>query len=100
MVDALKSPWLRVTLDTGNFLEDPYDKLEKLAPRAVLVQAKTYFGGGLWYTLDLDYERIARLLHKHGYRGYVSLEFEGKEDPRTGVPRSLALLRKAFAGRG
>jgi hypothetical protein len=27
---------------------------------------------------------------------YHSLEFEGKEDPRTAVPRSLALLRKAF----
>jgi sugar phosphate isomerase/epimerase len=96
IVDALKSPWLRVTLDTGNFLEDSYDKLEKLADRAVLVQAKTYYGGGLWYALDLDYDRIAALLRKHGYHGYISLEFEGKEDPRTGVPKSLALLRKAF----
>jgi sugar phosphate isomerase/epimerase len=100
VVDALKSPWLRVTLDTGNFLEDPYTRLEQLAPHAVLVQAKTYFGGGLWYTLDLDYGRIARLLRRHGYRGYISLEFEGKEDPRTGVPRSLALLRRAFGGNG
>ncbi len=100
VVDALKSPWLRVTLDTGNFLEGPYDRLEKLAPKAVLVQAKTYFGGGLWYTLELDYGRIAGLLHKHNYRGYVSLEFEGKEGPRTAVPKSLALLRKAFAGHG
>jgi sugar phosphate isomerase/epimerase len=99
VVDALKSPWLRVTLDTGNFLEDPYPKLEKLAPKAALVQAKTYYGGGLWYKLDLDYDRIAALLRKAGYRGYISLEFEGKEDPRTGVPKSLALLRKAF-GRG
>lgn len=96
VVEAIKSPWLQVTLDTGNFLEDPYDKLEKLAPRAVLVQAKTYYGGGLWYTLELDYARIAALLRKHGYRGYVSLEFEGKEDPKTGIPKSLALLRKAF----
>ena len=99
VVNALNSPWLQVTLDTGNFLEDPYDKLEMLAPKAALVQAKTYFGGGLWYTLDLDYDRIAALLRKAGYRGYISLEFEGKEDPRTGVPKSLALLRKAF-GRG
>lgn len=96
IVDAVHSPWLQVTLDTGNFLEDPYDKLEKLADKAVLVQAKTYYGGGLWYSLDLDYRRIAALLHKHGYRGYISLEFEGKEDPRTGVPKSLALLRKAM----
>jgi sugar phosphate isomerase/epimerase len=100
VVNALNSPWLQVTLDTGNFLEDPYDRLAKLAPKAVLVQAKTYYGGGLWYALDLDYDRIADLLHRAGYRGYVSLEFEGKEDPRTAVPRSLALLRKAFGDRG
>ena len=48
------------------------------------------------YTLDLDYERIAAILRKHNYRGYLSLEFEGKEDPRTAVPKSLAMLRKAF----
>src|SRR5262245_22812361 len=96
IVNAVKSPWLRVTLDTGNFFEDPYDKLEMLAPHAVLVQAKTYYGGGEWYTLELDNERIAGLLRKHRYRGYISLEFEGKEDPKTAVPKSLALLRRAF----
>jgi sugar phosphate isomerase/epimerase len=97
IVDAINSPWLRVTMDTGNFLEDPYDRLEKMAPQTVLVQAKTYYGGGLWYTLDLDYDRIAKMLRKHTFTGFVSLEFEGKEDPRTAVPKSLALLRKAFA---
>jgi L-ribulose-5-phosphate 3-epimerase len=99
VVDALKSPWLRVTLDTGNFLEEPYEKLEKLAPQTVLLQAKTYHGGGRWYTLELDYDRVAKLMRKHGYRGYVSLEFEGNEDPTTAVPKSLELLRKAFASR-
>ena len=96
IVEAINSPWLRVTMDTGNFLEDPYDRLEKLAPKAVLVQAKTYYGGGLWYTLELDYDRIAKMLRKHKYTGFISLEFEGKEDPKTAVPKSLALLRKAF----
>lgn len=98
VVEALKSPWLQVTMDTGNFLEDPYDRLELLAPKAVLVQAKTYFGGGLWYTLDLDYPRIAALLKRHNYHGYVSLEFEGKAPPREAIPQSLALLRSAFVG--
>lgn len=97
VVDAVDSPWLSVTVDTGNFLEDPYDRLAKLAPRAIFMQAKTYFGGGVWYSLDLDYERIADIMHDAGYKGYVSLEFEGKEDPRTAVPKSLALLRKAFS---
>jgi len=97
VVRAINSPWLQVTLDTGNFLEDPYPKLEMIAPYAVLVQAKTYFGGGLWYTLDLDNDRIAEMLHRHGYKGYISLEYEGKDDPLAAVPRSLAVLRKAFA---
>lgn len=96
IVDAIKSPWLQVTLDTGNFLDDPYEKLEKLASKTVLLQAKTYFGGGTWYTLDLDYDRIAKIMAKVNYRGYVSLEFEGKEDSKTAVPKSLTLLRKAF----
>ena len=62
IVDAIDSPWLQVTMDTGNFLEDPYDRLEKLAPKTILVQTKTYYGGGLWYELDLDYSRIAKSL--------------------------------------
>lgn len=96
VVDAVKSPWLQVTLDTGNFLENPYERLEKLAPHTVLLQAKTYFGKGRWYTLDLDYERIAGIMKKANYKGYVSLEFEGMEDPMTAVPKSLELLRKHF----
>lgn len=96
IVNAVDSPWLQVTLDTGNFLEDPYARLEQLAPHTVLLQAKTYFGEGRWYTLDLDYERIAAIMKKANYRGYVSLEFEGKEDPMTAVPKSLELLRKHF----
>ena len=96
ILNAVPSPWLGALMDTGNFLEDPYPKLEQIAPRAVFVQAKTYFGGGEWYTLDLDYTRIASILSKAGYRGYVSLEFEGKEPAATGVPKSLSLLKKAF----
>lgn len=96
VIDALKSPWLQATLDTGNFLERQYEQYEQLAPKAVLVQAKTYHGGGTWYTLDIDYSRVAEILRRHHYRGYISLEFEGKEDFATAVPKSLATLRKAF----
>jgi L-ribulose-5-phosphate 3-epimerase len=94
----IQSPWLGVMLDTGNFLEDPYDRLAAVASKAVFVQAKTYFGGGEWYTLDLDYPRIAKILYDAGYTGWVSLEMEGKEDPDTAVPKSIELLRRAFIG--
>lgn len=96
IVNAIDSPWLQVTTDTGNFLDDPYERLAKMAPHTVLVQAKTYFGGGQWYSLDLDYSRIGRILNEHDYRGWVSLEFEGMEDYRTAIPKSLALLRASF----
>lgn len=96
IVDAIKSPWLGALMDTGNFLENPYEKLKVMAPQTVLVQAKTYFGGGEWYTLDLDYKRVAQILAAANYAGYVAIEFEGKENPDTGVPKSVHLLREAF----
>jgi L-ribulose-5-phosphate 3-epimerase len=99
IVEGIKSPWLQMTLDTGNFLENSYEQMEKMAASSVpitLVQAKTYFGGGRWYALDLDYARIARILEQHHYRGWISLEFEGNEDAATAVPKSLATLEHAF----
>ncbi|MCI0536124.1 MAG: sugar phosphate isomerase/epimerase, partial [Verrucomicrobiales bacterium] len=96
IVKAIDSPWLGVLMDTGNFLEDPYPKLEQIAPKTVFVQAKTYNGGGEWYTLDLDYKRVAKILADVNYHGYVSLEFEGKENADIAVPKSIAMLREAF----
>jgi sugar phosphate isomerase/epimerase len=96
ILKALPSPWLGILMDTGNFLENPYDRLRQIAPQTVFVQAKTYYGGGEWYTLDLDYRRIAKILAEAHYHGYISLEFEGKEDPDRAVPKSIALLREAF----
>lgn len=93
---TVNSPWLGINLDTGNFPGEAYPEIEKLAPHASVVQAKTYYGGGEWYTLDLDYKRIAGILRKAGYQGWVSLEMEGKETPDTAVPKSLAVLREAF----
>jgi L-ribulose-5-phosphate 3-epimerase len=96
IVNAINSPWLGVLMDTGNFLEGPYEKLQQIAPKTVFVQAKTYFGGGEWYTLDLDYKRVAGMLADVGYRGYISLEFEGKENADTGAAKSIEMLRRAF----
>lgn len=96
IVNAVDSPWLQITSDTGNFLERQYEQLEMMAPKTFLVQAKTYFGGGKWYTLDIDYPRVAEIFRKVNYRGYVSVEFEGNADPMTAVPQSLEMIRNAF----
>lgn len=90
------SPAMGMNVDTGNFVGDPYPQFERLAPYATIVQAKTYYGGGHYYDLDLDYKRIAEILRKANFKGYVSLEMEGKEDPTTAVPKSLKLLREAL----
>jgi len=97
IVREVDSPWLQILMDTGNFLEEPYDKLKMIAPHTVFVQAKTYYGGGTYYTLDLDYARIANILQSVNYRGYISVEFEGEEDFRTAIPKSLSLMRKVFS---
>jgi sugar phosphate isomerase/epimerase len=99
IAEAIDSPWLQLTLDTGNFLDDSYAQMEQMAKSRVpiaLVQAKTYFGGGRWYALDLDYGKIAGILRAADYRGWISLEFEGNADAQEGVPKSLALLREHF----
>ncbi len=99
IVETIDSPWLQITFDTGNFFDQRVEQLKLMAASRVpitLVQAKTYFGGGTWYTLDIDYAEIAAILRADGYRGWISLEFEGREDASTGVPKSLALLRQHF----
>lgn len=97
IIRAVDSPWLRATLDTGNFLEDKYRQMREIAPETVLVQAKTYFGGGWWYTLDIDYAEVRTILDEADYRGWISLEFEGRDDPAEGVAASLELMRRHFS---
>jgi len=93
IVNAVDSEWLKVLMDTGNFIYKTYESLEKIAPHTVLVHAKTYFGGGVWYSLDIDYQRVFQILKSVNYRGYVSIEYEGKEDPLTAVPKTVQLLK-------
>lgn len=96
---AVNSPWLGINVDTGNYPNgvDIYTEIGKLAPHATIVQCKTYHGGGVWYTLDLDYKKIAGILRNAKFGGWISLEMEGNEAASTAVPKSLATLRQAFA---
>jgi len=92
VVEAVNSDWIGVAMDTGNFLEDTYDGLRKIARATVLVHAKMYFGGGIWYAPVIDYERVAAILKDINYRGYVSIVHEGREDPETAIPKASELL--------
>lgn len=98
IVDGVNHEWLGVNLDTGNFKSDPYGNLARLAPKAITAQVKvevrTQDGSG---TEPADFKRIVQILRDANYRGYVALEYEGKEDPMEAVPRILEQLREAIA---
>ena len=99
IVQAVKSPWVGVNLDTGNFqTEDPYADLAKCAPYAVNVQFKVEMhrrGGKQQEIADLP--RVVRILRDANYQGYVALEHEKQEDPWQTVPGWLKKLREATA---
>lgn len=94
MFNDINSKYFRAIMDTGNFIEDTYNQLEAIAPYTAMVHAKTYFGGGVWYTLDIDYDRVFEILRRHGFNGWISLEYEGREDYDSGVVKSRDLLIK------
>lgn len=93
------SPWFGVNFDGGNFnTDDPYRDLARIAPYAINAQIKTDVKVS-GKQQDADLERVVKILADAGYRGYVVLEYEGKEDPKVAVPRHIETLRK-FIVRG
>src|SRR5262249_59592817 len=95
IVKAVKHDWFGVNLDTGNFhTPDPYADLAKAAPYAVVVQVKTEVHPQGKKTEEADLKKVTDILRKANYQGYVALEYEAKEDPRTAVPRAIAELKK------
>lgn len=98
ILQTVNSPWLAAILDMGNFIFEPdmYAAMATVAPYIWLAHAKTYPGGGSWYSLDLDYARIFRTLLDAGFHGYVSIEMEGADPAETAVPFSIDLLQEAW----
>jgi sugar phosphate isomerase/epimerase len=99
IVKAVKSDWFGVNWDSGNFRSaDPYADLAKLAPYAVVAQVKVEVSpNGKPEKADLA--RIVGILRDAGYRGYLALEHEAKEDPFATVPKYLSELRRLISAR-
>jgi len=95
VVQAVKHDWFGVNWDTGNFLSaDPYADLTRLAPYAVTVQIKTEIQRTGKKKEDADLKRLIDILRAADYRGYVALEYEAEEDPKTAIPRHIEALKK------
>jgi sugar phosphate isomerase/epimerase len=95
VVQAVKHDWFGVNWDTGNFISaDPYADLTRLAPYAVTVQIKTEIQRTGKKKEEADLKRLIDILRAADYRGYVALEYEAAEDPKTAVPGHIEKLKK------
>lgn len=98
LVQSVKSDWFGVNWDTGNFrTQNPYADLERLAPYAIVVQMKTEIQRQGKRAEEADFKRLFNMLRAVNYRGYVALEYEAAEDPKTAVPRAARAM-KEFCG--
>jgi len=93
IVREVDNPWVGINLDTVNFKRDPYREIELCVPHAVNAQFKTsiHFEDGRREACD--WERVMKMFDAIGYKGYVSLEYEGAEPAETAVPKYLGQLR-------
>jgi len=90
VIRRVESEWFGANLDTGNFHSaDPYDDMRKVAPLAVNVHGKQR-GDAV-----TDYARVKAILSDVGYRGYISVEYEGTGPPKEGVAIEAKRIREA-----
>lgn len=88
ILQRVDSPYAGCNLDISNFPEDPYGQIELCLPYATHAHVRDFYGEP---RQSLDLERVWQLFARHGYKGYMSAEYEGKEDAMTGV---LKLIEK------
>jgi len=85
------SPFAGCNLDISNFPEDPYTQIEACLPYATHTHIRDFYGEP---RKPLDLERVWKLFAQGGYKGFTSAEYEGEEDPKTGVPKLLARIKE------
>lgn len=86
----VNSPFAGCNLDISNFPDNPYEQIEACLPFASHAHIRDFYGEP---KKPLDLDRVWKLFAKAGYRGYMSAEYEGDEDPMTGVPKLTAQIK-------
>jgi sugar phosphate isomerase/epimerase len=95
LVKPIKSQWLGVNIDTGNFkTDDPYADVAKIAPYGVVCQVKTEVNPGGKKKVEADLGKVVTILKDANFHGYVVLEYEAAEDAAVAVPKYVKELRK------
>lgn len=95
VMDRVGLPECGTLPDFGNFGEyDNYLGIHEMMPHAKAVSAKCKTFDANGDHVETDYMRMMRIVLGHGYRGYVGVEYEGKEDKVVGVRKGMKLLEK------
>lgn len=94
LLRRVDSPYAGVNLDISNFLADSddeqYRQIEACIPYATHTHIRDRFGDS---HRPIDLDRVWQLFAKGGYKGYMSAEYEGEEDEKTGVPKLLDQIK-------
>lgn len=90
ILHRVDSPFAGCTLDISNFQDDPYAQIAACLPYATNTHIRDYWGKE---KTPLDLDRVWKLFAKHGFKGYMSAEYEAAEDPMTGVPKLIDKIK-------
>ncbi|WP_077617606.1 sugar phosphate isomerase/epimerase family protein [Bacillus sinesaloumensis] len=115
LIDAVNSTHVRSTLDTGNFLlvdEDPKHAVSVLKKYVSHVHFKDFVRVGKEYVGhafqalsgekfmgtvagegSVDLQHVIQELRSVNYNGWLSVEYEGTDDPKVGAKKSVHNLR-------
>ncbi len=96
IVKKVNSPWVGINLDTANFKTQVYEQIETIAPLAVNVQVKAMIKDENG-PAPSDWDRVAKMLVKNNYRGYLALEYEEKDSALEATPALFKKLREVCA---
>lgn len=93
LVQRVDSPYFGINLDITNFIATPqadaYAQIEATLPYATHSHIRDVFANG--QAVDLD--RVWPLFADANYKGFMSAEYEGEEDPSTGVPKLVEKIK-------
>jgi sugar phosphate isomerase/epimerase len=94
IVKAVNSDWFGVVLDIGSLRQgDPYEEIARLLPYAVSWQLKEK----VWYgdtQVDVDVEKIYKIIMNSGYRGFLPIETLGSGDPKIKIKNLISKVRE------
>lgn len=104
-IKKIDSPFFGATVDIGNFLfagEEPAAGVKNTAPYALMVHVKDFRRDGANLQAAVvgegvvDIKECFKIIKESGYEGYLALEYEAKEECRTGIKKSFIHMEKCL----